>query len=134
MAAQLDENAKKLLQSTSLAHMVTLMKDGSPQVTPVWVDTDGKDVLINVAEGRVKLANIARDPRVALSVTDPDNAYSYVAVRGTVVETTKVGAEAHIDRMAKKYLGLESYPYRRPGVEDRVLIRIRPDRVSGMGG
>jgi len=107
------------------------MPDGSPQVTPVWCDFDGAHVLVNSARGRVKDRNMRRDPRVALVILDPDNPYRYLEVRGRVVEITEDGAEAHIDRLAQKYLGVERYPYRQPG-EVRVLYKIRPERVSGL--
>jgi PPOX class probable F420-dependent enzyme len=120
-----------LFQKRAFAVLATLMPDGSPQVTPVWCDFDGTHVLVNSARGRVKDRNMRRDPRVALAIMDPDNPYRYLEVRGRVVEITEDGAEAHIDRLAKKYLGVETYPYRRPG-EVRVLYKIRPERVSGL--
>ncbi len=116
----------------AFAHLCTLMPDGSPQASPVWVDmADGK-VVINSAEGRRKDKNIRADPRVAVSITDPDNPYRCVMIRGKVVDITKVGADAHIDAMAKKYLGKDSYPFRQPG-EVRVLYTIEADRVSVVG-
>jgi len=120
-----------LFQKRAFAILATLMPDGSPQVTPVWCDFDGTHVLVNSARGRVKDRNMRRDPRVALVILDPDNPYRYVEIRGRVVEITEDGAEAHIDRLAKKYLGVETYPYRQPG-EVRVLYKIRPERVSGL--
>jgi PPOX class probable F420-dependent enzyme len=116
----------------ALANVGTIMLDGSPQVTPMWFDYDGKLILVNSARGRVKDRNIRRNPAVAVSIVDPDNAYRYVTVRGRVVEITEEGADAHIDRLAKKYLGQDRYPYRRPG-EVRVTYKIAPQRVSGMG-
>lgn len=130
-----DERLKKyedLFAKKALASMATLMPDGRPQVTPVWCDFDGQNVLINTAVGRVKDRNLQRDGRVSLAIIDPDNPYRYLEVRGTVVERTENGADAHIDRMAKKYLGVDSYPGRRPG-EVRVLYRIKPESFSGMG-
>lgn len=123
-----------LLQEPQLAHFVTLMADGSPQVTPVWVDVepDGSAILINTAEGRVKSNNIQRDNRVAVSVTDSSNAWRYVLVRGTIVERRHEGADAHIDRLAKKYLGKDEYPFRREG-EQRVTLVIKPHNVIEMG-
>jgi PPOX class probable F420-dependent enzyme len=116
----------------ALANVGTVMPDGSPQVTPMWFDYDGKLILVNSARGRVKDRNIRRNPAVAVSIVDPDNAYRYVTVRGRVVEITEEGADAHIDRLAKKYLGQDRYPYRRQG-EVRVTYKIAPQRVSGMG-
>lgn len=130
-----DERLKKyedLFAKKALASMATLMPDGRPQVTPVWCDFDGQNVLINTAVGRVKDRNLQRDGRVSLAIIDPDNPYRYLEVRGTVIERTEKGADAHIDRMAKKYLGVDTYPGRQPG-EVRVLYRIKPERFSGMG-
>jgi PPOX class probable F420-dependent enzyme len=98
----------------------------------MWFDYDGKLILVNSARGRVKDRNIRRNPAVAVSIVDPDNAYRYVTVRGRVVEITEEGADAHIDRLAQKYLGQDRYPYRRQG-EVRVTYKIAPQRVSGMG-
>lgn len=116
----------------ALANVGTVMPDGSPQVTPMWFDYDGTLIRVNSARGRVKDRNIRRNPAVAVSIVDPDNAYRYVTVRGRVVEITEEGADAHIDRLAKKYLGQDRYPYRRPE-EVRVTYKIAPQRVSGMG-
>jgi PPOX class probable F420-dependent enzyme len=121
-----------LFQKKAFANLATLMPDGRPQVTPVWCDYDGKYVIVNSARGRRKDRNMRRDPRVALAVVDPDNPYRYVEIRGQVAEITEQGAEEHIDRMAKKYLGLDKYPNRAPG-EVRVLYKIRPEGFSSMG-
>lgn len=121
-----------LTQKRAFAHLATLMPDGSPQVTPVWFDWDGETIRVNSARGRQKDRNMRRAARVALSIQDPDNPYRYLAVRGVVTEVTEEGADAHIDSLAKKYLGVDSYPYRQPG-EVRVIYKIRPERVSTMG-
>jgi PPOX class probable F420-dependent enzyme len=120
-----------LLTKKAFAHLVTLLPDGKPQSTPVWVDYDGKHVLINTAVGRLKDKNMQRDPRIAFSVTDPENPYRYLEVRGRVVERTKAGAEQHIDAMAKRYLGQDKYPYRKAG-EERVIYKVQPERTSSM--
>lgn len=112
-----------------LAHVASIGPDGEPNVTPVWVELDGDDIVINTALGRVKARNLASDARVAISLTDPDSPRVAVAIRGTVVGFTTVGADEVIDRLAKKYLGVDSYPYRREG-EIRVTVRIQPDRIS----
>jgi PPOX class probable F420-dependent enzyme len=124
----------KLLQEPQLAHFVTMMADGSPQVTPVWVDVepDGRHILINTAEGRVKTRNVDRDDRVAISVVDKADPWRYVLVRGTIVERTHEGADALIDALAKKYLGVDLYPNRQPG-EQRVTLRIKPHHVIERG-
>jgi PPOX class probable F420-dependent enzyme len=98
----------------------------------VWVDFDGTHVRINTARGRIKAGNLQANPRVALSILDPQNPYRYVQVRGRVVEMTEQGADAHIDALAKKYLGQDTYPYRRAG-EVRVMVKIAPERVQTMG-
>jgi PPOX class probable F420-dependent enzyme len=117
-----------LLTKPTFAHLATLNPDGSPQVTPVWVDYDGKNVVINTARGRVKAKNLAREPRVAVSIADPENPYRYLGIQGRVVEMTEKGGDAHIDKMAKKYLGKDTYPFRAPG-EVRVIVKIAPDKV-----
>jgi PPOX class probable F420-dependent enzyme len=116
----------------ALAHLGTVMPGGAPQVTPVWFDYDGRVFRVNSARGRVKDRNMRRNPAVALSIVDPGNPYRYVGVRGRVVDITEQEGDAHIDRLAKKYLGKDRYPYRRPG-EVRVIYTIAPERVSGMG-
>ena len=103
----------------------TLTKDGSPQVTPVWIDFDGSLIWINTAQDRIKDQNMRRDKRVAISILDPDNSYRHVAIRGEVAEITENGADAHIDAMAKKYLGKDHYPFRSSG-EVRVIYKILP--------
>ncbi|HLA97813.1 MAG TPA: PPOX class F420-dependent oxidoreductase [Anaerolineales bacterium] len=115
-----------LFSKKAFAHLATLMPDGSPQVTPVWVDYQDGFVLVNSARGRQKDRNMRRDARVAIAILDPDNPYRYLQVRGRVVEITEVGADAHIDKMALKYLGREKYPNRRPG-EIRVIYKIQPE-------
>ena len=132
MAATIPEAFKDLFVKVAFAHLATLMPDGSPQVTPVCVDYDGSHVRVNSAKGRLKDKNMRRDKRVALSIQDPDNPYRYIAVRGKVVEITEQGADAHIDALAKKYLGKDRYPFRSPG-EVRVMYKIRADKVSTSG-
>ncbi len=131
MPIKLTDTQKKLLTDKNFAHVATLMKDGSPQVSPVWVDYDGTYVLINSERKRAKVRNLKRDPRVALSVYDAENPYAFVEARGRVVEITPEGAAEHIDKLAKKYLGQDKYPYNRPG-DVRVIIKIAPEAVTGM--
>ncbi len=116
----------------AFADLATLLPDGSPQVTPIWFDTDGDMIRINSAKGRWKDRNMRRDPRVALAIMDPSNPYRHIQVRGRVERITETGADAHIDRLAKKYMNLDTYPMRQPG-EVRVIYVIRPERVSTMG-
>ena len=109
MSNTIPENMRDLFVKKALAHLATLMPDGSPQVTPVWCDFDGRYVRVNTAIGRQKDKNLVRDGRVALSITDPDNPYRYLEVRGRVIERTQTGADAHIDSLSQKYLGT-AYP------------------------
>jgi PPOX class probable F420-dependent enzyme len=132
MATQIPEEVKDIFKKRAFAHLATVMPDGSPQVTPVWVDYDGTHVRINSAKGRLKDKNMRRDKRVALSVQDPDNPYRYVEVRGTVDDITESGADADIDALAKKYLDKDKYPFRAPG-EVRVIYKIRPEKISRAG-
>lgn len=132
MTATIPQQFQDLLTKKAFAHLGTIMPDGSPQVTPVWFDFDGNHVRVNSAKGRVKDKNMRRNAQVALAIQDPENPYRYLAVRGRVVEVTENGADAHIDSLAKKYLGQDRYPNRKPG-EIRVIYRIRPERVSTMG-
>ncbi len=120
-----------LFKKPAFAHLATVMPDGRPQVTPVWVDYDGRQLLINTAEGRLKDKNMQRDGRIALSIIDPENPYRYLEVRGRIKRRTHEGADAHIDAMAKKYLGQDKYPFRQPG-EVRVLYYVDPERSTSM--
>ena len=131
MIAELEPYKDLLHDKKPLAHLGTVMEDGTPQVTPVWFDWDGSHVRINSSRGRVKDRNMRRSAAVALSIVDPDNAYRYLSIRGRVVEVTEQGADAHIDALAKKYLGKDRYPFRRPG-EVRVMYKIAPERVGGL--
>jgi PPOX class probable F420-dependent enzyme len=132
MAESIPEKYLDLFKKPAFAHLATLMHDGSPQVTPVWVDYDGKYVRVNSALGRVKDKNMRRDPRVSLAIQDPDNPYRYVEIRGKVVEITQNGADDHINKLSQKYLGKPVYPYRKPG-EVRVVYKIEPQKISSLG-
>jgi PPOX class probable F420-dependent enzyme len=132
--ATIPESFRPLLQdeAKAFAHLATLYPDGSPQVTPIWFDTAGETIRVNSAKGRWKDRNMRRDGRVALAIMDPANPYRYLQIRGRVERITEEGADAHIDRLAKKYLGADTYPFRQAG-EVRVIYVIRPERVTGMG-
>ncbi|MGB6672039.1 MAG: PPOX class F420-dependent oxidoreductase [Candidatus Nitrosopolaris sp.] len=125
---QITEPVAKLLEGRNLAFVATLMKDGWPQITPTWVDIEDGKILVNTAEGRLKQKNISRDGRIAISVADQNNPYHMVTVRGRVVEQTNAGADEHIDKLAKKYLGVEKYPLHSPN-EKRIIIKIKPERI-----
>ena len=121
---------RKLVEQPNLAHVATLMKDGSPQVTPVWVDCDDTHILINTAEGRQKPRNLARDGRIALSIASQEDQQMYIQIRGRVVEITRDGAFDHISKLGRKYRGPDFvYPSRAD--ETRIIIRIEPEHVTG---
>ena len=121
-----------LTQKAAIANIATVEPDGSPPVTPVWFDYTNGVVRVNTAKGRVKARNMSQGSKVALAIVDPDNAYRYVQVRGTVTKETTDGASAHIDSLAKKYLGKDVYPWHQPG-EVRVMYEITPASVNAMG-
>ncbi|MCZ7426124.1 PPOX class F420-dependent oxidoreductase [Micromonospora sp. WMMA1949] len=129
--AILSEEDLALLGEPQLAHVATIEADGTPHVTPVWVDTDGEHVVFNTAKGRQKYLNMSRNPVVAVSVADKADDYRTLWIKGTVEFVTE-GADEHIDRMAKKYLGQDTYPWRRPG-EERVIVRVTPTEKLGRG-
>ena len=132
MTASLDPRSQELLEAKNFAQVGTLRKDGSPSVTPAWVDVKDGLVWLNSAEGRAWPTNLRRDPRVALNVQNLENTQEYVAIRGRVAEMTHDGADEHIDSLAKKYLGLDAYPFRQPG-EQRVIIKVAPESVTHRG-
>jgi PPOX class probable F420-dependent enzyme len=132
MAGAIPEKYRDLFTKRAFASLSTLMPDGSPQVTPVWCDVEGDLVIFNSAKGRQKDKNVRRDPRVAMAIVDPENPYRYLEIRGKVMEITERGADEHIDKMAKKYLDVDKYPYRQPG-EVRVIYKIRPEHTTTMG-
>lgn len=130
MPPTFSEEQKTILDSPNFAHIATHFKDGTVQVNPVWVDRDGELVRINSAEGRAKVVNLRNDPSVTVEVSNSENPYRYVEVRGKVVEFLHEGAEEHIDALAKKYMGVDSYPMRKDG-EQRVTIVIQPEKIAG---
>jgi PPOX class probable F420-dependent enzyme len=132
MSASVPGSHKDLFQKPAFGSFTTLMPDGSPQTTPVWVDFQDGKVIVNTALGRQKDKNVRRDPRVAITLMDPENPYRYLEVRGKVEEITQDGAAQHIDKMAKKYLGKDKYPFAQPG-EQRVLLKVTPEKCSAMG-
>jgi len=132
MAAIPDAFLDLLEKKVAFAHLATLMSDGSPQVTPVWFDYVGGVIRVNTAKGRVKARNMEARPSVALSILDPDNAYRYIQIRGKVRRHIEEGGVAHIDSLAKKYIGKEKYPWLRQG-EVRVIYEIEPLSASVMG-
>jgi PPOX class probable F420-dependent enzyme len=132
MTAPIPAAYRDLFTRPAIAHLATLMPDGSPQVTPVWCDLDGEHVRVNSVKSRRKDRNIRRDARVALSLCDPDNPYRYLELRGRVVAITEQGAREHIDALAKKYMGVQVYPYHKDA-DVRVIYRIAPERFSQMG-
>jgi PPOX class probable F420-dependent enzyme len=129
--AKLNDAQARLFQEPFHAVAATERPDGSPQQTVVWVDYDGEDVLFNTAEGRAKPRNIRRNPQVGVHVTHPDDPYKWVSVAGPA-EMSHEGADEHIDKLAKKYLGADSYPFRKEG-EQRIIVRVKPEHVNSSG-
>ena len=127
----IDDSVIQLLTGKNFAFVATLMKDGSPQITPTWIDYDGNSILINTAEGRVKQKNVSRDPHVAISIVDQNNPYNMLTIRGKVIEQTSSGADDHIDKLAKRYLGVDKYPFRSQD-EKRVILKVQPEKVFYM--
>ena len=123
-----DEKIVKLFEGRIFAFLATVNKDGSPQVTPTWIDRDNEIILVNTAMGRVKQRNVSRDPRVSISMVDEQNPYSMVTITGRVTEQIYKGADEHIDRLAKRYLDVESYPSHSPEGK-RVILRIKPEKI-----
>lgn len=131
MTGTISPEVAKLFEDKNLAFVATMMKDDSPQITPVWIDLVDGIILVNTAEGRVKQRNVSRDPRVAISIVDRHNPYNMVTIQGRVIEQTTDGAEKHIDKMAKKYLGVDKYPFAISG-EKRILLKIEPVKIFHM--
>jgi PPOX class probable F420-dependent enzyme len=130
VALRLEDKHKALINAKNFAHIATINKDGTPQNSPVWVEMDGEDILINSEKGRVKVRNVKRNPHVSLSIMNMENPYQYMQVCGRVTEVTERGGQEGIDRLAKKYLGEDKYPWNGPD-DVRVSIRIEPERISG---
>jgi PPOX class probable F420-dependent enzyme len=123
-----DENIVRLFEGRNFAFLATVKKDGSPQVTPTWIDRDNDTILINTAKGRVKQENVSRDPRVSISLVDDRNPYSMVTITGKVIEQTTEGADEHIDKLARRYLNADRYPNHSADVK-RVILKIKPERI-----
>jgi PPOX class probable F420-dependent enzyme len=133
MSERVEGRAEELLKAKNFCHVSTLRKDGSVHTAPVWVDVEDGLPVLNTAEGRAWPRNLERDPRVTLTVQNLENPYEYLEVRGTVAERTHEGADAHIDALAKKYMGVEEYPLRQPG-EQRLIIKVAPETARVWGG
>lgn len=130
---EIPEDRRDLFEGETFAHFATVLPDGTPHVTPVWIDYDGEHVLVNTARGRQKERNVRENRRVGLSITDPDDPYRYVSVQGEVVEVTEEGAVEQIDELARQYMDVEEYPHHGEERGPRVLIRIRPETVTPSG-
>jgi PPOX class probable F420-dependent enzyme len=125
---EITDSAINLFKGKNFGFIASLMNDGSPQLTPVWIDYEGQFLLVNTAEGRTKQKNFERDPRVAVSVIDQNNPYNMISIRGKVVQQTSNGADEHIDKLAKRYLGVDKYPFRAPN-EKRIILKIKPEKI-----
>ena len=127
--AELTQGVRDLLNSKTFWQLGTINPDGRPQINPMWIDLEGDHIVLNTAIGRQKEQNMRRDPRVTLALAEPDNPYNYVEIRGEVVEYIEGDeAEAGIDKLAKKYIGEDTYPWRQEG-ERRVKLRVEPSYV-----
>lgn len=131
--AKLSTEDRTLFEKPNFAHLATLNADGSPQVSPVWVDVEEGLILVNTTRGRIKERNVARDPRVAISIFDMDDPYQRVLIQGRIVETTEEGAVEHIHALAKKYMGVDEYPKLTPDMT-RLILKIEPERVTSQVG
>ena len=131
MPVTLPQSVKTLLSDKAYGHVVTFNSDGNPQVTMVWMDVDGDEVLFNTADGRKKPQNLRRDPRIIVSVQSRSDPQAYAVFHGKA-RVTEAGADEHIDKLAKRFLGADKYPFRQPG-EKRLLVRISVDRIGGYG-
>ncbi len=126
---RIPEEFLDLFHKKAFAHLATLMPDGSPQVTPVWIDYDGEYVLFNSTLGRQKDRNIRRDNRIAICIQDPDNPYRYLQIRGKVIQITESNADEHIDKLAQKYLGVDKFPNRRAG-DARLIYKMKIEHIQ----
>ncbi len=129
ITSQIPTSYLDLFHKRALGHLATLNPDGSPQMTPVWIDYDGTYLLVNTSQGYRKDLNVRRNPQVAIDIIDPDDPYRWLAVRGRVVEVTTKGARDHMNKLAQRYLGIDTYPTRIPG-EVRVLFKIEPEHIA----
>jgi PPOX class probable F420-dependent enzyme len=131
MAIRIPQSLKKVLEDKAYGHVVTFSAHGNPELTMVWIDIEGDEVLFNTAEGRRKPDNLRRDPRIVVSVQDRNNPQAYAVFHGKAT-VTDADADVHIDKLAKRFLGTDKYPYRQPN-EKRLIVRIAVDRISGLG-
>jgi PPOX class probable F420-dependent enzyme len=131
-ATELDKkDLQRLLQGRNLAFISTLSRDGSPHITPMWADMEGDVILINTFESSAKSKNIKKDPRIAISVVESNNPYNMVSIKGTVIDQTTEGADEHLKKLAKRYLGIGKYYYREPN-RKRVILKIKPEKATGL--
>jgi PPOX class probable F420-dependent enzyme len=128
LTTKLTEKAVKLIDGKNFAFLATLLPDGSPHVTPMWIDHEGDTILMNTAIGRVKQKNLGRDPRLSIAVADSNNPYDRIIIHGRVISQTEQGAEAHIDKLAKKYTGAKKYQKTSPN-EKRIILKIEPLQI-----
>ena len=131
MPIALPDSVRKLLEDKAYGHIITLNEKGQAQVTMVWMDVDGNEAVFNTADGRKKAQNLRRNPRITVSVQNRAEPQSYLVIHGTA-SITDTGADAHIDKLTKRFLGVDKYPYRQPG-EKRLIVRVKVDRIGGFG-
>ena len=129
---QIPEGYGDLLETNALIHVATLGPDGEPQSNPVWFDWDGEHIKFSQTKTRQKYKNVGRDPRIAVSIVDPENPYRYLEVRGEVTDIEEDPDNDFINAMAKKYLGMDEYPYHQPG-DERIILYLKPEHTTQMG-
>lgn len=129
---QIPQGYRDLLETTALIHVATIGPDGEPQSNPVWFDWDGENIKFSQTKTRQKYRNVERDPRIAVSLVDPENPYRYLEVRGEVTEVEEDPDNDFINAMAKKYLGMDEYPYHQPG-DERIILYVKPEHTTQMG-
>ena len=128
MLSEIPKKVKELIDDKNIAHLATLKNNGSPHVTPVWIDRVDNTILINVSENRLKLKNMKNDKRIALSIVNHNDSYEWASIIGEVIDITNINADVHLDKLSQKYLGLSQFPWKQKG-EIRIIVKIAPKTV-----
>ena len=128
MLSEIPKKVKELIDDKNIAHLATLKNNGSPHVTPVWIDRVDNTILINVSENRLKLKNMKNDKRIALSIVNHNDSYEWASIIGEVIDITNINADIHLDKLSQKYLGLSQFPWKQKG-EIRIIVKIAPKTV-----
>ena len=128
MLYEIPKKVKELIDDKNIAHLATLKNNGSPHVTPVWIDRVDNTILVNVSENRLKLKNMKNDKRIALSIVNHNDSYEWASIIGEVIDITNINADIHLDKLSQKYLGLSQFPWKQKG-EIRIIVKIAPKTV-----